>query len=261
MSEAQDQTRSQLQDWATAHAGLNDTLSPNVQANHDHVMRFDHDHRLLAASDTIDETLDWNSGRGHLIVTQPGLPDSALNALTVIGFTPDEIAAAVTDRIDENGNLTTEDIVAATADLTGVLGTEDDYLEFANHRATSREAISYAEDAAYRDEATRVDTLSVSDLLAETGHPDLDSARQAVAEKHGYASVDDFDAALTGEWDQYSNTLHESMSTTDTAVWVTRDTADHELTQDAVTTAGDVVTDDLRADAYGAHHDTDVDDL
>jgi len=233
MTELQDQTRTQLHDWTTAEtvnvqnlteaAQQSNSAAHQVQerqGRHEHVMGYDPEQRLLAASDTIDEVRDWNSGRGHLIVTSPGLPVSALNSLSLLGFDSAEIEAAIAGRIDENGNLTTEDIVSATAELTGVPGTEDTFLQAIHDRATSSEALRYAEANTYFDEHVRVENLPLPELLAEAGEADLDTARQAMAERHGYASYDDLDTALTSDdWDATSQQLHSSLTPTEVAFW------------------------------------------
>lgn len=224
MTTPQEQTQAQLSNWASTETQhLQSSTRAQLQDRqhrHDHVMGYDADRRLLAARDTIDEVLDWNNGRGHLIVTAPGLPEPALNALTELGFTPEQIAAAITDRIDEHGNLTDRDIVAATAALTGATpGTEGAHLQDTHERATSREAVRYAEYGAYQDEVNRVDALALPDLLAETGHPDLASAREAMAEARGFVSFDHLDQVLEEtEWSEHTTALYRSMTPTERAL-------------------------------------------
>jgi hypothetical protein len=250
MSTSQDQTRVQLHEWtATETANVRSmqptaTYPPSIdprlqerQSRYEHVIGYDPDQRLLAANDTIDEVRDWNSGRGHLIVTAPGLPVSALNSLALLGFPPAEIEAAIVERIDENGNLTTEDIVAATAELTGVPGTEDAFLQTIHDRATSPEALDYAENSAYYDERLRVEDLPLPDLIAETGEPDLDTARHSMAERHGYATYDDLDAVLMkDDWDASSHQLYSSLTPTELALWEAHD-VDIDAAGDSLTVA------------------------
>jgi hypothetical protein len=235
---SQSQSLSQLRDWAATKTAAGQDITPAAQQpassernlqdrksqerqarRYEHVMGWDPSERLLAASDTIDEIRGWNCGQGHLIVTGPGLPVPALDAIALLGFAPADIEAAIGERIDKDGNLTTADIVAATAVLTGVPGTEDTFLRTIHDRATSPEALHDAEDSAYRDEHHRVHELSITDLITETGHPDLDSARQGLAARHGYASFADFDAALAGDWDETSRQLYAGLTATETALW------------------------------------------
>jgi hypothetical protein len=277
MSTPQDQTREQLSAWTSTQTAERYALFDNVDqspavteqteqmlARYEHVIGYDPDQRLLAASDTIDEVLDWNSGRGHLIVTGPGLPVSALNSLALLGFPPAEIEAAIVERIDEDGNLTTEDIVAATAELTGVPGTEDAFLQTIHDRATSREALQYAEDSAYYDESERVDALPLPDLLAETGHPDLASAREAMAEARGFVSYDHLDQVLEEvEWDDTTTELYRSMTPTERALWEAREpVAIADADQDDLSAAFPEFDQASSQDAsYFAEQAGDVDDL
>lgn len=229
----QNATLSQLRDWGVARQagvasaqswpGSRDMLRAQEERR-EHVMNYDPSRRLEAARDTLDEVLGWNYGRGHLIVTGPGLPTHTLDTLAQLGFAPVEIETAVAERIDAAGNLTTADIVAATADLTGVPGTQDAFLQDTHERATSPEALRYAEEGAYQDEWERVSALPLADLLAEAGHSDLPTALQDAAERHGYATYDDLDAVLSGKWNDTSKQLHHDMSNTDAALWVAADT-------------------------------------
>jgi hypothetical protein len=285
MSTSKDQTKTQLHEWTAKETANVQSMQPTAtyppsvdprlqerQARHEHVIGYDPDRRLLAASDTIDEVRNWNSGRGHLIVTAPGLPVSALNALALLGFPPAEIEAAIVERIDENGNLTTEDIVAATAELTGVQGTEDTFLQAIHDRATSPEALHDAEISAYYDERVRVEDLPLPDLIAETGQPDLDTARHAMAERHGYATYDDLDTVLTmDDWDADSHQLYSSLTPTERVLWEAHH-VDPDAAGDSCTVA-EVDQDELGAAfpdfdqasshgaAYFAEQASDVDEL
>jgi hypothetical protein len=161
----QDRTRQHLQDWTRTKTTALDHdpgRTGTRQANHDHVMNSEPDQRLRAASDTVDEILDWNAGRGHFLVHTPGLPAAALDAVTLLGFTPEQIAAALHDHIDEDGNVATTGVAAAVADLISAPGTQDAYATDMDQRASSREAIAHAQSWAHfedaeRDTATRPD--------------------------------------------------------------------------------------------------------
>lgn len=234
------QTRAQLHDWArtqetAAAARIHEAAdSPHAQRRlearqerHDYVMNYDDpSYRLMAAGAAISEMLGWNHGRGHLLATGPGLPVKALDALAVLDLPPADIEAAIASRIDPDGNLTTADIVAAAAELTGVPGTEDAYLQYTHEQATSHEALRCAEDAAYQDEATRLDELPLSDLLAEVGHPDLDTALQAVAERHGHATTTDLETVLYGDRTDERHSTYEALSVADRALLYAADTDD-----------------------------------
>ena len=235
-NDPQARTRDLLRDWAQAEGGALQEMSeaegrsPRTArilteraSRLEHVMRSGPGGRLWAASDTIEEARDWNNGRGHLIVTGPGLNVTSLDALAWLGFTPADIETALTTRIDTDGNLPPEALVHALGDLVDATNTERaGYLTGIHARATSPEALRYAETHAYAEEQARLNALSIPELCAQAGHPNLPSAQQAMAERHGFTSFAEFDAALLNTG-LAASTLHQALNGHETAIWTTAD--------------------------------------